>query len=116
MRRRAASASRICERGSGTESTAAERPELREKTPSPEGSALASWLTLIGWQVEIDQEGGLYVAVAHHVTASGDRLSVGACGGTRVEVVWQLFESAMGKLGAADKGAALRSRRDSVAA
>jgi hypothetical protein len=96
--------------------TPAERPELHEKTPSPEGSALASWLTLIGWQVEIDQESGLYVAVAHHVTASGDRLSVGACGGTRVEVVWQLFESAMGKLGAADKGAALRSRRHSVAA
>ena len=47
---------------------------------------MASWLTLMGWQVEIDQEGGLYVAVAHHVTASGDRLSVGACGGTRVEV------------------------------
>lgn len=83
---------------------AAWRTEPVLSAPQPEGSALASWLALIGWQVEIDLDGSLYVAVAHHVTAEGERLSVGATGGTRVEVVWQLFEAAMGKLGADDTG------------
>ena len=75
----------------------------------------ASWLTLIGWQVEIDQEGGLYVAVAHHVTASGDRLSVGHVAAHGLRWVWQLFKR-HGKARGCRQGAALRSRRDSVAA
>jgi hypothetical protein len=80
-----------------------------------EGDALSTWLALIGWQVEIGQDGALVVATAHHITAKGDRLSVGACAPTKSEAVWQLFEGAMGKLGADDTGREILRSRPAVA-
>jgi hypothetical protein len=88
----------------GVSVIAAWRTEPVRSAPQPEGGALTAWLALIGWQIEIDEDGVLYVAVAHHITADGERLSVGACAPSRSEAVWQIFEAAMGKLGADDTG------------
>jgi hypothetical protein len=94
---------------------AAWRTEPVRSAPRSEGVALAAWLALIGWQIEINRDGASYVAVAHHITADGDRLSVVACAPTTSEVVWQLFEGAMEKLGGDDIGRGIMRSRPSVA-
>ena len=78
-----------------------------EPVPSarlPEGVALHAWLTMLGWQVVIEQDGEMYVGVARHLSAEGNTLAVGGCAAGKAETVWQLFEAVMGRLGAADAG------------
>lgn len=76
-----------------------------------EGVALRTWLTMLGWQVEIEQDAGICVGVARHVTAEGDTLTVGGCAASTSETVWQLFEAVMGRLAADDSGRDTRRRR-----
>jgi hypothetical protein len=78
-----------------------------EPVPSatlPEGVALRAWLTMIGWQVDIEQDGEMYVGVARHLSAEGNTLAVGGCAASKAETVWQLFEAVMDRLGKADAG------------
>jgi hypothetical protein len=97
--------------------TAVVRAEPIPMTTRHDGVALRSRLTMLGWQVEIEQDGELYVGVARHVTAEGDTLTVGGCAATTSETVWQLFESVMGRLSADDTGRdTLRRRAGQVAA
>ncbi len=80
--------------------SAARRPELVQSSANDEAVALTTWLTMLGWQVQIEQDGNLYVGVARHFTPGGHKLAVGACAATKCESVWQLFEAVMGRLAA----------------
>jgi N-dimethylarginine dimethylaminohydrolase len=56
---------------------------------------LLLWLTLLGWQIEIERDGDNFVGVARHLTADGSSVRVGGCARTREELAYQLFEAAM---------------------
>lgn len=62
------------------------------------GDVLRTWLTMLGWQVEVERDGDLHVGVARHVRSDGERLVVGACAPSAPEAVWQLFEGAARRL------------------
>jgi hypothetical protein len=81
-----------------------------------EGDALLNWLTLLGWKVELDRDEDLFVAVARHVTRDGSELGVAATATTRVDVVWTLFERAVGKIGSTDADRGSLERRDRIVA
>ena len=63
---------------------------------------LESWLTMLGWQVEIECDGEIHVGVARHIADDGDCVVVGARAHSRSEAIWQLFEGAVQKLGTDD--------------
>jgi hypothetical protein len=56
---------------------------------------LLLWLNLLGWQIEIEREGGNVVGVARHLTADGSSVRVGGCARTRDELAFLLFQAAM---------------------
>jgi hypothetical protein len=65
-------------------------------TSSQEGtSILLIWLTLLGWQVQVEPDGDYLVGVARHFAADGSAFRVGGCAATRDELAFQLFEAAM---------------------
>ena len=63
---------------------------------------LESWLTMLGWQVELENDGEMCVGVARHITGTGEDVVVGACAPSASEAIWQLFEAAVKKLGGYD--------------
>jgi hypothetical protein len=65
-------------------------PSSQEET-----SILLIWLNLLGWQVEVEPDGGHLVGVARHFAADGSTYRVGGCAATRDELAFQLFEAAM---------------------
>src|SRR6478735_9406706 len=65
-------------------------PSSREET-----SMLLMWLTLLGWQVEVERDGEELVGVARHFAADGSTYRVGGCAATRDELAFQLFDAAM---------------------
>jgi hypothetical protein len=81
-----------------------------------EGHVLQGWLTMLGWQVELEPDGQMVVGVGRHLTADGRRLVVGAYAPTRSDAVWQLFERAMAKLGGNGPAHDLGPRRPGLAA
>ncbi len=86
-------------------------PEQQIARDTTEAVALTTWLTLLGWQVDVELDGDLFVGAARHTTASGSGLTVGACATTKAAAVWQLFEAVMAKVGAEERPrATLRSR------
>ena len=86
-------------------------PEQLMARDTTEAVALTTWLTLLGWQVDVELDGELFVGAARHTTASGNGLRVGACAATKAAAVWQLFEAVMANVGAEERpGATLRSR------
>jgi hypothetical protein len=92
---------------------AAEELMTRDTT---EAVALTTWLTLLGWQVDVELDGELFVGAARHTTASGSGLRVGACAATKAAAVWQLFEAVMAKVGAEERPSATpRSRIEASA-
>ena len=60
-----------------------------------EKSILLMWLTLLGWQVEVERDGDNLVGVARHVAGDGSTFRIGGCAATRDELAFQLFEAAM---------------------
>jgi hypothetical protein len=60
-----------------------------------ETSILLIWLTLLGWQVQVELDGDDLVGVARHFAADGSSYRVGGCAATRDELAFQLFEAAM---------------------
>jgi hypothetical protein len=60
-----------------------------------ERSILLVWLNLLGWQVEVKQDGDNLVGVARHFAADGSTYRIGASGPTHQELTFQLFEAAM---------------------
>jgi hypothetical protein len=60
-----------------------------------ETSILLIWLTLLGWQVQVEADGDDLVGVARHIAADGSTYRVGGCATTRDELAFQLFEAAM---------------------
>ena len=60
-----------------------------------ETSILLIWLTLLGWQVQVELDGDDLVGVARHLAADGSSYRVGGCAATRDELAFQLFEAAM---------------------
>ena len=60
-----------------------------------ETSILLTWLTLLGWQVEVEPDGEDLVGVARHVAADGSAYRVGGCATSRDELAFQLFDAAM---------------------
>jgi len=60
-----------------------------------ETSILLIWLTLLGWQVQVESDGDDLVGVARHFAADGSLYRVGGCAATRDELAFQLFEAAM---------------------
>lgn len=64
-------------------------------TSQEETSILLIWLTLLGWQVQVEPDGGDLVGVARHFAADGSTYRVGGCAATRDELAFQLFEAAM---------------------
>jgi hypothetical protein len=58
-------------------------------------SILILWLNLLGWQVQIEQDGENVVGVATHCAADGSTFRVGGCARTRDELALQLFEAAL---------------------
>jgi hypothetical protein len=94
----------------GARVIAAWQLEEVEAAASVEAVALTTWLTLLGWQVQIERDGELHVGVARHITADGQRLVVGSCAVTKAAGVWELFEAVMGRLGAIGERETLRDR------
>jgi hypothetical protein len=64
-------------------------------SPQQETSILLIWLTLLGWQVQVEPDGDDLVGVARHFAADGSLYRVGGCAATRDELAFQLFEAAM---------------------
>ena len=64
-------------------------------TSQEETSILLIWLTLLGWQVQVEPDGRDLVGVARHFAADGSTYRVGGCAATRDELAFQLFEAAM---------------------
>jgi hypothetical protein len=64
-------------------------------TSQEETSILLTWLTLLGWQVQVEPDGDDLVGVARHIAADGSTYRVGGCAATRDELAFQLFEAAM---------------------
>ena len=60
-----------------------------------ESSILLMWLSLLGWQVEVERDGDKLVGVARHVAGDGSTFRIGGCAATRDELAFQLFEAAM---------------------
>ena len=60
-----------------------------------EKSVLLMWLTVLGWQVQVEPDGEDLVGVARHCAADGSTYRVGGCATTRDELAFQLFEAAM---------------------
>jgi hypothetical protein len=60
-----------------------------------ETSILLIWLTLLGWQVQVEADGDDLVGVARHIAADGSTYRVGGCATKRDELAFQLFEAAM---------------------
>lgn len=75
---------------------------MLEAAERRDGDVLRLWLTLLGWQVELERDGALVVGVARHLGADGSMHSVGACAPSESEAVWQLFAAAL------ERGAASR--------
>ena len=74
----------------------AKRGLTMEHTPVPveanDGSILLGWLALLGWQIAIERDGGLFVG--HGVQIEQDTvLRIGGCARSRAELAWQLFEA-----------------------
>ena len=86
-------------------------PEQQIASDTTEAVALTTWLTLLGWQVDVELVGDLFVGAARHTTAAGSRLGVGACAATKAAAVWQLFEAVMAKAGAEERPSATRRSR-----
>ena len=64
-------------------------------TSQEETSILLIWLTLLGWQVEVEPDEDALVGLARHIAADGSTYRVGGCAATRDELAFQLFEAAM---------------------
>lgn len=77
-----------------------------------ETSILLIWLTLLGWQVQVEPDGDHLVGVARHFAVDGSSYRVGGCAATRDELAFQLFEAAMKIVDAHGR----RVRRPSLAA
>jgi hypothetical protein len=60
-----------------------------------EKSILLTWLNLLGWQVDVERDGGSLVGVARHCAGDGTTFRVGACAPTRDDLAFQLFDAAM---------------------
>jgi hypothetical protein len=58
-------------------------------------SILLVWLTMLGWQVEVEHDGDMLVGVARHCTADGSTIRIGDCAPTVDELALRLFEAAM---------------------
>lgn len=67
------------------------------ETGRAEGEILHLWLRLLGWQIEISEDGDQVVGVGRHL-ADGVTLRVGGCASTEGELVLELFEQAMRRL------------------
>ncbi len=76
-----------------------------------EAVALTTWLRMLGWQVQLEMDGQLFVGVARQITADGSRLAVSSCGTTKVDAVWRLFEPVTGKLSGDDASEKTLRRR-----
>ena len=70
--------------------------------PETDRGVLEAWLTMLGWQLEIECDGEIHVGVARHIADDGDCVVVGARAHSRSEAIWQLFEGAVQKLGSDD--------------
>jgi hypothetical protein len=58
-------------------------------------SILLVWLTMLGWQVEVEQDGDTLVGVARHCTADGSTVRIGGRAASIDELAFRLFEAAM---------------------
>lgn len=63
-----------------------------------ENTVTLSWLTMLGWRVRTELEGGVWAGVASRFTESGEKLTVGACATSRRDVIWELFFGAIDQL------------------
>jgi hypothetical protein len=70
----------------------------RSAVASVEYPVTLRWLMILGWQIEAEFDGEVWVGVARHVTSDGDSLRAGGCGSTYGELAWQLFSGALNAL------------------
>jgi hypothetical protein len=86
------------------------------RSPVRGRSLLEAWLTMLGWQVEIERDGRVYVGVARHVARDGTLVVVGACAPSPPAVIWQLFDRAIRKLDRVDIEPEISSRQPTTTA
>jgi hypothetical protein len=58
------------------------------------GDQLVTWLRLLGWDVRLEQDGALHVAIARCILGSAE-VEVAARGSSRTAAVVRLFEAAV---------------------
>jgi len=81
-----------------------------------EGGSLIGWLRLLGWQVELGQDGEVFVAVASGSDGVGGSLRVGACARTLADLDYQIFEAAFSRLDSARRAQSARAHKGARAA
>ena len=68
--------------------------------PAANGDRLLTWLRLLGWDVRLEQDGALHVAIARCILGSAE-VEVAARGSSRTAAVVRLFEAAVERSSAA---------------
>jgi hypothetical protein len=62
--------------------------------PGADGDRLLTWLRLLGWDVRLEHDGPLHVAIARCILGSAE-VEVAARGSSRTAAVVRLFEAAV---------------------
>jgi hypothetical protein len=77
--------------------------------PPADGDRLLTWLRLLGWDVRLERDGSVYVALARCILDSVE-VEVAARGASRAAAVVRLFETAV------ERSSVLAQRRPPTAA